>query len=284
VSDYGRPLEFGYFLEPSAADPAGLLEVARTADRLGLDLLGVQDHPYQPTFVDTWTLLSAIGVSTERIRIFPDVASLPLRPPAVMAKSAASLDLLTAGRFELGLGAGAFWDPITAMGGPRRTPGEAVAALNEAIDVIRLWWSGQRSVRYDGAHYSLTGSHPGPQPAHDIGIWLGAYGPKMLDLVGTKAEGWLPSMGYLPPEELAAANSRIDRAAEGAGRDPSTINRIYNLWGDKSSAEWVDLLTDWALEHGMNGFLFGGAPSELPRIAEEIAPAVRENVENGRSA
>lgn len=95
MSDYGRPLEFGYFLVPNADDP--LLDTARAADRAGLDLIGVQDHPYQRRYVDTWTLLSTIAAVTERVRVFPDVASLPLRPPAVLAKAAASLDVLSGG-------------------------------------------------------------------------------------------------------------------------------------------------------------------------------------------
>lgn len=280
MTDYGRELLFGYFLEPTAGED--LLSVARDADRLGLDLLGIQDHPYQRRFLDTWTLLSAIGAVTERIRIFPDVASLPLRPPSVLAKSAASLDLLTGGRVELGLGAGAFWDPIAAMGGPRRTAGEAVEALGEAIEVIRLWWSGERSVRYVGHHYLLSGAHPGPPPAHAIGIWLGAYGPRMLDLVGRRADGWLPSMPMMGPEKLPDAHSLIDEAASGAGRDPASIDRIYNVWDERSTSEWVDLLTGLTLEHGMNGYVFGGPPTELPRIAEEIAPAVREAVTAAR--
>lgn len=285
MTDYGRPIEFGYFLVPDAGDPARTIAAGRLADTLDLDLLGIQDHPYQRRFLDTWTLLSALGAQTDRIRLFPDVASLPLRPPAVLAKAAASLDLITGGRVELGIGAGAFWDPIEAMGGTRRTPGEAVAALGDAIEIFRLWWSGQRSVRYDGTHYSLAGSHPGPVPAHPIGIWLGAYGPKMLELVGSRADGWLPSLGFLSPDKLAAANQRIDGAAEAAGRDPRDINRVYNVSGDRSTAEWVDLLTTWAIEHGMNGFVFDGPPEEahLRRIAEEIAPAVRRAVENERT-
>ncbi|WP_326700968.1 LLM class flavin-dependent oxidoreductase [Streptomyces sp. NBC_01754] len=284
MTDYRRPLEFGYFLEPGAADPGATLAAGRLVDALGFDLLGIQDHPYQPRFLDTWTLLSALGAQTRRVRLFPDVASLPLRPPAVLAKAAASLDLITGGRVELGLGTGAFWDPIAAMGGPRRTPGEAVAALDDAIEVVRLWWSGERSVRYDGTHYSLKGSHPGPVPAHPMGIWLGAYGPKMLDLVGTKADGWLPSMGYLAPEKLKEANRRIDMAAGAAGREPSRINRVYNLMGDRSAAEWIDLLTTLSLEHGMNGYVFSGPADEaaLRRVVEEIAPAVRETVAKER--
>ena len=129
MTDYGRDLEFGYFLTPTAADPARLVAAARELEELDFELLGVQDHPYQASFLDTWTLLSVIAARTSRRRVFPDVASLPLRPPAVLAKAAATLDLLSGGRLELGLGAGAFWDGIAAMGGPRRGPCEAIEAL-----------------------------------------------------------------------------------------------------------------------------------------------------------
>jgi alkanesulfonate monooxygenase SsuD/methylene tetrahydromethanopterin reductase-like flavin-dependent oxidoreductase (luciferase family) len=87
------------------------------ADELGLDLIGIQDHPYQWRFLDTWSLIGDLLARTERIRFFPDVANLPLRGPAMMAKQAASLDVLAGGRFELGLGAGAFWEAIGAAGG-----------------------------------------------------------------------------------------------------------------------------------------------------------------------
>jgi alkanesulfonate monooxygenase SsuD/methylene tetrahydromethanopterin reductase-like flavin-dependent oxidoreductase (luciferase family) len=135
---------------------------------------------------------AVLAAKTERIRLVPAVANLPLRPPAMLAKAAASLDLLGGARVELGLGAGAFWDAIVAMGGQRRSGREAVDALGEAIEVIRLMWSGQRSVRFSGRHYRIKGVHPGPRPAHPIGIWLGAYGPRMLALTGTKADGCCP--------------------------------------------------------------------------------------------
>src|SRR5712692_7439156 len=146
--DYGQPLEFGYFLVPDAGDPLGVLETARLADGLGYDLLGVQDHPYQPRHLDTQSLLAAILAQTEAVRVFADVGNLPLRPPAVLAKAAATLDLLSGGRFELGVGAGGFWDAIKAYDGPVRTPGESVSALEEAIQVIRLMWSGQHGIRF----------------------------------------------------------------------------------------------------------------------------------------
>ena len=141
-------IKFGYFLIPNADTP--LLSIAQEAERRGLDYVAVQDHPYQRRFVDTWTLLSMIAATTSRIGLFPDVANLPLRPPAVMAKAAASLDVLSGGRFELGLGAGAFWDAIEAYGGPRRSPGDALDALAEAIEVIRKVWSGERNLRFEG--------------------------------------------------------------------------------------------------------------------------------------
>src|SRR2546429_7731894 len=141
--DDGRPIDFGYSMIREAGDYPSLAQTARLADELGFDLLGIQDHPYQWRFLDTWTLISVLAAQTSRIRLFPDVANLPLRPPAVLAKAAASVDLLSGGRFELGLGAGGFWDAIAAMGGPRRSPGEAVDALEEAIAVMRLMWSGE---------------------------------------------------------------------------------------------------------------------------------------------
>ena len=85
------------------------------------------------------------------------------------------------------------------MGGPVRTPGESVAALEEAIQVIRLMWSGERGVHFDGKFYKLDGVHTGPEPLHPMGIWLGAYKPRMLSLVGRAADGWVPSLGGVQP-------------------------------------------------------------------------------------
>lgn len=289
-------IEFGYFLTPTAADYPGLVRAARLADDLGFDLVGVQDHPYQRRFLDTWTLLAALAVQTRRIRFFPDVANLPLRQPAVLAKAAASLDVMTGGRVELGLGAGGFWDPIAAMGGPRRTPAEAIAALAEAIDVIRAMWSGERAVRAGGDVYRVNGVHPGPAPAHPIGIWVGAYRPRMLELTGRLADGWLPSSGFVPSERLPDLHERIDAAAVAAGRDPARIRRLYNVMGTVTESgstgflhgppgQWVEELSELALLYRMETFIF--APEEDPerqlrRFAEEVMPAVRDNVARGR--
>jgi alkanesulfonate monooxygenase SsuD/methylene tetrahydromethanopterin reductase-like flavin-dependent oxidoreductase (luciferase family) len=292
VPDYGRELRFGYFLIPDAS--AALLETAREVERRGLDYVAVQDHPYQRRFVDAWVLMSMIAATTTRVGIFPDVANLPLRPPAVLAKAAASLDVLSGGRFELGLGAGGFWDAIEAYGGPRRAPAEALAALAEAIEVIRKVWSGERNLRFEGTHYRLAGAQSGPVPGHPIGIWLGVYGPRALRLAGRAADGWVPSFrGELAPiVEMAA---RLDEAASEAGRDPGEIRRILNVGGmitDGSSNEpfrgpveqWVDELAG-LVAHGFDTFvLWAEGPDQLARFAEEVVPATRSRVaaERGR--
>ena len=296
MSDYGRELSFGVSLVPAAQSRAELRELTHLADRLGIDCVGIQDHPYQRRFLDTWALLAWLLAETELIRAFPNVANLPLRsPPAMMAKAAASLDLLSGGRFELGLGAGAFWDGIAAMGGKRRSPREAVDALAEAIEVIRLCWSGERSASYQGSHYSLDGLHPGPAPAHRIEIWLGAYKPRMLALTGRLADGWLPSHGYLGPVEAAEAHARIDAAAGEAGRDPAEIRRLYNISGSIGGGgeeplhgpveRWVETLTSWATELGFDTFVFwpeADLPEQIERFAGDVAPAVRAAVASAR--
>ena len=164
MADYGHDLQFGLFLDPSTGNPALTLEIARILDELGYDLIGVQDHHYQQKHFDAMALMAFILGQTERVRVFPDVANLPLRSPLMLAKEAATLDQLSTGRFELGLGAGAFWDAIRAMGGPVRAPRDAVAALREAVTVIRGYWSG-RTLRHDGELYQAIGARPGPPPA-----------------------------------------------------------------------------------------------------------------------
>jgi alkanesulfonate monooxygenase SsuD/methylene tetrahydromethanopterin reductase-like flavin-dependent oxidoreductase (luciferase family) len=296
VADYGREPEFGISFEPLADPPDFATRIAKAADQAGLDLIGIQDHPYQRRFLDTWTLISTLVPQTEQIRFFPDVANLPLRPPAMLAKSAASLDVLSGGRMEIGLGAGAFWDAVVGMGGPRRSPDEAVRATEEAIRVMRLVWSEERSLRFEGEFYDLKGMRPGPPPAHDIGIWLGAAGPRMLRLTGRLTDGWVPSLSWAPPERLPGLQEQIDAGAAEAGREPREIRRVYNLSGNIGAEgegilqgppkKWVETLSGFAVEHGMDTFVYW--PSEDHRrqvglFATEVVPGVREAVGRARS-
>jgi alkanesulfonate monooxygenase SsuD/methylene tetrahydromethanopterin reductase-like flavin-dependent oxidoreductase (luciferase family) len=151
-------------------------------------------------------------------------------------------------------------------------------------------WSGERSVSYSGVYHSLDGLHPGPQPAHPIGIWVGAYGPRMVRLVGSHADGWIPSIPRLPLDEVAPRMRAIDEAAREAGRDPSQIRRIANVNGlitdgeatdflDGPVEHWVSTLASLVRDHGFDGFVLW--PKEDPlgqteRFGREVVPALRD--------
>jgi len=282
MPDYGHPLRFGSFITPANSPASQPVRLAVLSEELGFDLVTFQDHPYQASFLDTWTLLSWAGAQTERVQLSGNVLNLPLRQPAVLARSAASLDLLSGGRVSLGIGAGGFWDAIEAMGGRRLGPGQAVDALDEAIDVIRGIWDAaeRRPLRAGGKYYRVAGAKRGPAPAHDIPIWIGAYKPRMLRLTGRKADGWLPSLSYLQPGHLQRGNRAIDEAAAAAGRDPREITRLLNVAGSESA----DDLARLALEDGISTFIVMGDDERgLRYFATEIAPAVREQVDRTRA-
>jgi alkanesulfonate monooxygenase SsuD/methylene tetrahydromethanopterin reductase-like flavin-dependent oxidoreductase (luciferase family) len=295
MADYGHDLTFGTFITPSSRQPHDVVALAQITERAGLDLATFQDHPYQPAFLDTWTLLSWVAAETKTLRVSGNVLNLPLRPPVVLARAAASLDLLSGGRYEMAIGAGAFWDAIEAVGGPRRSPKEAVQALSEAIDLFHSVWdtSTRGGVRLAGEHYRVSGAKRGPEPAHDIPIWVGALKPRMLRLIGEKADGWLPSLARLQEGDLERGNQVIDDAAAAAGRDPSQIRRLVNIHGSFSPDshsflqgapdQWVEELLPFVLEHGISTFILAtDDPYAIQRWGGEVAPAFREIVERER--
>lgn len=282
-------VRFGVNVDPTATALETGRAVARRADELGLDLIGVQDHPYVDRFVDTFVLIAALLAETRRIHVFPNVANLPLRGPAMIAKAAASLDVLSGGRFELGIGAGAMWPAIRAMGGPDRSPGEAVDALGEAIELIRRFWALEKPLGFSGRFYAVEGLHPGPRPTGPIPIWVGAYKPRMLALTGRLADGWSVSLGYAQPDAIPAMRRRIDQAAADAGRDPAGVRRLYNLMGTIADGpvgellhgpaeHWIDELSRFVRELGFDTLLFwpreGDPVEQLERFAGEVVPGV----------
>ncbi len=285
-----RQIEFGIAVLPSADGIDELRAYVRRADELGIDLVGLQDHPYNETFLETFTLMADLLARTERIRIFPDVANLPVRSAAMLAKHATTLDVLSGGRFELGIGAGYFWEGIGAFGGSVREPREQLEALDEAIGIIRRFWSGESPLTVEGRHYAVKGLQPGPMPAHPLRIWVGAYKPGMLRLIGRAADGWIPSLPFAPPDVLPEGQRLIDEAAHEAGRDPSEIRRMYNVMGSITDGGvedvlrgppeyWVEQLSTWARDCRLDTFIvgFGGNSFEqLERLATEVIPGVRE--------
>jgi alkanesulfonate monooxygenase SsuD/methylene tetrahydromethanopterin reductase-like flavin-dependent oxidoreductase (luciferase family) len=284
IPDYGHPLEFGTFLTPRNHPPRQVVELAQLSERAGLDLVTFQDHPYQPAFHDTWTLIAYVAAVTDEVRLAANVHNLPLRQPAVLARAAAGLDLLTGGRIEMALGAGGFWDAIEAMGGPRRSPGEAVDALSEAIDVIRAIWDveGRTRLEAGGAHHRVDGAKRGPEPAHDMQVWIGGYQPRMLGLIGTKADGWLPTFARLDADSLDRQNRVIDEAARQAGRSPSDIRRLVNISGtfgtgtgflEGSPERWTEDLAPLVARHGFSTFILASDdPATIETFARKSCP------------
>jgi alkanesulfonate monooxygenase SsuD/methylene tetrahydromethanopterin reductase-like flavin-dependent oxidoreductase (luciferase family) len=289
-------LQFGINIDPAADRASEALEFARLADERGLDLLTIQDHPYNRRFLDTWTLLTTLAAATRRIRLGTNVLNLPLRPPAMLSKMAATLDVLSAGRLELGLGAGFYWEGVKAYGGAARTPAEAYTAFEDALHILRgMWDRAGQSFTYEGAVYQVRGARPGPAPAHRIPIWVGATGPRMLRLTGRMADGLLVSRSYVPPERLPDINGLVDEGAQAAGRDPSEIRRGYNLMGTLLLNEtamppaegmvgpvayWVDEIVRLHRDYRQDTFLFwpsgGSERHQIEQFIGEVAPAVRQ--------
>ena len=285
-----RDLRFGISVTPYAATYPEIVGQVLAAEANGLDLVGIQDHPYQRRFLDTFSLIADLLARTDRLRFFPDVANLPLRDPPMIAKAATSMDVMSGGRFELGLGSGGFWDAVAGMGGPRRSRGEAFAALEEAVRIIRAALDAESVVRGDGVHYPVPGYPAGPPPAHRVGIWLGVYGPRGLRLTGRMGDGWVPSLGHMDPDAFRRASAVIDDAASAAGRDPDAIRRVYNLSGLITDGErgdgyligpvehWVSTLTSWVTDIGVDSLVFWPPDvgvEQVERFAREVAPAVR---------
>jgi probable F420-dependent oxidoreductase len=220
---------FGLGISTSAAPGADPVADARRAEQLGFDFVSASDHLHgeQPTF-EPWTMLSWIAAATSRVRVATRVLAVPYRQPAVVAKMAESLDRLSGGRLILGLGGGALDEEFRAFGLGVRSPRDKVDGLEEAVRVIRGLWS-QPTFTFDGRLYRADGAELEPKPDHRIPIWLGTYGRRALALTGRLADGWIPSLGYAPPEQVTVMRERVLAAARQAGRDPGEITCAYNL-------------------------------------------------------
>lgn len=284
-------LIFGVGVPASAGAGADPVRLARAAERLGYDFVSAADHPCGPDpSYETATMLTWIAARTSRIKVASRVMAVPFRRPAMVAKLAASLDLLSGGRFILGLGAGYVDEEIVALGGPALSPAEKIDGLAEAIQVIRGGWT-RSGYTQQGRQYSVRDLELEPKPGRPIPIWLGAFGPRALAVTGRLADGWIPSLGYMPIEEIPAMRHRIDAAAEAAGRDPAQIRSILNLTLrlDPAAEPQTNIVTGspqqvatqlqhLATQYGFTGFNFLiPNPDDLEPVAEEVLPLLRPN-------
>ena len=210
----------------SGGDPVG---TAKTAEALGFDFVSAADHPAAArSSYEAWTLLTWIAAATSRIKVATRVLGVPDRAPALVAKMAATLDRLSGGRLILGLGGGYSDDEFRAFGLGVPTSAEKVTGMDEAIRIMRGLWQ-QPRLTFTGERYRVEDAVLEPKPAHRIPIWLGTYGPRALRVTGELADGWIPSLGFAPPDQVPALLDRIRTAAAAAGRDPDEITLAYNI-------------------------------------------------------
>jgi len=283
-----------------AADAAGGIRLAVQADRDGLDLFTVADHPYFGDKLDAYALTGFLLGQTERITGMVAVTNLPSRPAPVLARTLTSLSALSGGRVILGIGAGAIWDMITKLGIPRLGGGAAVRAMAEAITLVRALSGGGEPVTFDGEFYHVSGLDPAAAPAPRV--FTGSVGPKSLAVTGELADGWIPPGGSDWLSQLyRESRPRVDDAAVAAGRDPAQIVSVYNFggritpgplaatrdqdgrWIGGSARQWADELTSAVLDHHAAGFIYRStddtpADEALARWATEVVPAVREAI------
>ena len=220
---------FGLNISTSARSESDPVADAQHAEALGFDFVSASDHLHggSPTF-ETWTMLSWIAARTSRIHLATRVLAVPYRSPAVLAKMAESFDRLSGGRLILGLGGGAMDDEFRAFGLPTPSARDKIDGLEEAIRIIRGMWS-EPQFSYPGRLHRTDGAQIEPKAARRIPIWLGTFGDRALAVTGGLADGWIPSLGYAPPEQVVVMRDKVMEAARAAGRDPAEITCAYNV-------------------------------------------------------
>jgi alkanesulfonate monooxygenase SsuD/methylene tetrahydromethanopterin reductase-like flavin-dependent oxidoreductase (luciferase family) len=300
-----RKVVFGFGAHSGFDDGPELLQMAQQADRDGLDLFSLSDHPYLGGRLDAYATLGFVLGRTRHLAGFVNVTNLPTRPAPLLARTVTALSALSGGRVVVGMGAGGLWDRIADLGVPRLSPAAAVDAFEEAIVLVKMLSGGGPPVTYQGRHYRVDGIEPAPVAAPPV--WTGSVGPRSLAATGRVADGWIPGHAAdWRSERYRVSRPVIDAAAASAGRDPDEIRTVFNLpgritdrplsevrdragrWIGGSVEQWVEELTGAVLEHGASGFMLfspsGGTPdaASVGRWAGEIVPAVREAIAAAR--
>jgi probable F420-dependent oxidoreductase len=282
---------FGLNVSTSAAPGADPVADATRAEELGFDFVSASDHLHgdSPTY-EPWTMLSWIAAATSRIGVATRVLGMPYRHPPVVAKMAETFDRLSDGRLILGLGGGYSDEEFRAFGLGTRPPRDKVDGLEEAVRIIRGLWS-ERTFTFEGRMYRIDGARLEPRPGRRIPIWLGTYGNRALGVTGRLADGWIPSLGFAPPDQVALMRDRVLQAARDAGRDPEEITCAYNIQirvDEHAEPEPSvvsgppEAVAERLIEFRKIGFSAmnlmpaGPGPEEqAERLAREVIPAVR---------
>lgn len=258
-------------------------------EEMGFDSIWVCDHFVsangQRALFEAWTLLAALAAQTRRIRFGTAVTCMAFRHPAILAKEAITLDHISGGRVEIGLGAG-WWAAEHAMYGfDFLSPPARVARFRETVEILDRLLRHEVTT-YAGKTFQLRGapSRPQPQQQPRPPLALAAQGPKMLDVVAAYADRWMVSFG-LGVDEISERNALLDERCAALGRDPRQVRRIF-LW-----APWVQAADPWSSPAafagfvnryraaGITDFIFDEPQREqypiLERVARETLPRLR---------
>lgn len=293
------PVVFGFGAHSHLTEREELLDLTLQADRMGLDIFSLSDHPYIGDRIDAYAAVGFLLGRTQRLAGFANVTNLPTRPAPMLARTITSLAALSGGRVVLGMGAGGMWGRIADMGIPPLSAGEAVQAFEEAITLIKRLCGGGPPVTFAGNHYQVRRIDPAPVPAPPV--WTGSVGPKSLSATGRVADGWIPghAADWLS-SRYRQSRPIIDDAAAAADRDPRQVRTVFNLpgrittkplartrdqdnhWIGGSADQWIAELTSAVIDHHASGFMLfspsGGTPdaTSLNIWGDQIAPAVRD--------
>ena len=240
---------YGFSLPSGETSFAAVAGWATRAEELGFDSVWVSDHffysfarygadPAPIPSLEPLTTLAGIAAVTDRVRLGTLVLCAAFRHPALLARAAASIDLLSGGRLDLGLGAGWMREEFDAFGYPFGEIGERFAALEETLEVVQLLFGGE-PVTYDGPTVTLRDAVLAPAPERPPAVWVGGKGgPRLLRLAARLADGW-NTVWRVSPEGYATKVSDVRAACDAAGRDPATFGLsvgLYSLIGQDEAA------------------------------------------------
>lgn len=219
-------------------NPDSVVDDARWAETAGFDLIGCGEHLFfhGPT-PHSFTMLAAAAAATERIGLVSSIALLPLYAPAMVAKMATTIDRISKGRFELGLGSGGEYPKEFAAAGV--DPATRFARTDEGLEVLRRVFTGERT-SYDGAFSTLDDVKLDPPPWRPAGppVWLGGRGPIALRRAGRFADAWMPYM--VDPGQVSAGLDAVRSAAVDSGRHREDVSGALFVWtAVDDDAEWA---------------------------------------------
>lgn len=277
-----HPLRFGVLIAQHQRDWQFLLDGFKLADEIGLDSAWVFDH-FIPLYgsqdgpcMDGWTLLAGLAAHTSRVRVGILVTGNTYRNPALLAKQAVTVDTISGGRLDFGVGAGWFEREHDAYGITFPPLKERVERFAEAMAVIDSLMKNQRS-NFDGKYYRLHDAPFAPKPRQHIPIVIGASGPKMLKIVAQYADIWDTLGGDVSPEQVGAMAAQVEQNCRAIGRDPGSIR--WQLSAGGHNVENVDTFRRFVADFsavGVSDFVFDLPEREhwdtVRRIASEVIP------------